>query len=43
MIAALDKHIAEHTVEGVEVGEDGEIVVDDAEPAPAFDASEAVL
>lgn len=43
MVAALDAYIAENTVEGVEVDENGEIAVDDTEPAPTFDASEAVL
>lgn len=41
MVAALDKHIEENMVDGVEVGEDGEIAVFD-EDAPAFDAAEAV-
>lgn len=40
MVAALDAHIAEHTVEGVEVDEDGEIATED--DAPTFDAAEAV-
>ena len=43
MVAALDKYIEENTVDGVEVDENGEIAVDDDEPAPTFDASEAVL
>lgn len=42
MVEALDAHIAENTVEGVEVTEDGEIIVPDGEDAPTFDASEAV-
>ena len=42
MVAALDAHIAENTVEGVEVNEDGEITVPEDEDAPTFDASEAV-
>ena len=42
MIAALDAHIEAHTFEGVEVNEDGEITVADAEDAPTFDPSEAV-
>lgn len=36
MIAALDKHIEENMVEGVEVGEDGEVTALDEE-APAED------
>ena len=36
MVAALDKHIEENTVDGVDFDEDGE-------PAPVFDAAEAVL
>lgn len=40
MVAALDAHIAENTVEGVEVDEDGEIATE--EDAPTFDAAEAV-
>lgn len=43
MVAALDKYIEEHTVEGVEIDANGEIAVYDEEPAPTFDASEAVL
>ena len=42
MIAALDAHIEAHTIDGVEVNEDGEITVDDGEGAPTFDPSEAV-
>lgn len=42
MVAALDAHIEENTVEGVEVDEDGEIIVPDDEDAPSFDASQAV-
>lgn len=42
MVAALDAHIAENTVEGVEVNEDGEITATEDEDAPTFDASEAV-
>ena len=42
MVAALDAHIEENTVEGVEVDEDGEIAVADDEDAPSFDASQAV-
>lgn len=42
MVAQLDAYIAAHMVEGVEVDEDGEITVDDGEPEPTFDASEAV-
>lgn len=34
MVAALDKHIEENMVDGVEINEDGEIAVDDDEPAP---------
>lgn len=41
MVAELDKHIEEHTVEGVEVDDDGEITVD--EDAPTFDAADAVV
>lgn len=43
MVAALDKHIQEHTVEGVEVNEDGEISVADDDDAPNFDAADAVV
>lgn len=43
MVAALDKHIETNMVDGVEVYEDGEVIVDDGEPAPEFDATEAVL
>lgn len=43
MVAALDKHIEEHTVEGVEVNEDGEISVADDDDAPNFDAADAVV
>lgn len=43
MVAALDAHIAENTVDGVEVNEDGEIAVAEDEDAPTFDASQAVL
>lgn len=42
MVAQLDAYIAAHMVEGVEVDEKGEITVDDGEPEPTFDASEAV-
>lgn len=42
MVAALDAHIEANTVEGVEVDEDGEVVVSDDEDAPSFDASQAV-
>lgn len=42
MVEALDAHIAENTVEGVEVAEDGEITATEDEDAPTFDASEAV-
>lgn len=42
MVAALDAHIEENTVEGVEVDEDGEVAVPDDEDAPSFDASQAV-
>ena len=42
MVAALDAHIEGHMVDGVEItGEDD--AEDDGEPAPTFDASEAVL
>lgn len=41
MVAALDKHIEENTVEGVTVDDDGEIVTD--EEAPSFDAADAVV
>lgn len=43
MVAALDKHIEENTVEGVEVNEDGEITVAEDEDAPNFDAADAVV
>ena len=43
MVAALDAHIAENAVDGVEVNEDGEISVAEDEDAPTFDASQAVL
>lgn len=43
MVAALDKHIQEHTVEGVEVNEDGEFSVADDDDAPNFDAADAVV
>lgn len=43
MVAKLDAHIADHMVNGVEVDENGEITVDDGEPEPTFDASQAVL
>lgn len=39
MVAAMDKHIEEHTVEDVTVG-NGEDA--DGEPLPSFDAAEAV-
>lgn len=41
MVAALDKHIEENTVEGVTIDDDGEIVTD--EEAPSFDAADAVV
>lgn len=42
MVAALDAHIDANMVDGVDVeGEDD--AEDDGEPAPTFDASEAVL
>lgn len=42
MVAALDAHIEANMVDGVDV-EDEADAEDDGEPAPAFDASEAVL
>lgn len=39
MVAALDAHIDANMVDGVDIDEDAE---DDGEPAPVFDASEAV-
>lgn len=42
MVAALDAHIEANMVDGVDV-EDEADAEDDSEPAPAFDASEAVL
>lgn len=41
MVAALDAHIDANMVDGVDFDEDD--VEDDGEPAPSFDASEAVL
>lgn len=41
MVAALDKHIEENTVDGVDIDEDGEGVPD--EDAPTFDAADAVV
>lgn len=41
MVAALDAHIEANMVDGVEIDEDD--AEDDGEPAPSFDASEAVL
>lgn len=41
MVAALDAHIEANMVDGVDITEDD--AEDDGEPAPAFDASEAVL
>ena len=41
MVAALDKHIEENTVDGVDIDEDGEGVPD--EGAPTFDAADAVV
>lgn len=41
MVAALDAHIDANTVDGVDIDEDA--AEDDGEPAPTFDASEAVL
>lgn len=41
MVAELDDYIEAHTVEGVEVDDDGEITVD--EDAPNFDAADAVV
>lgn len=41
MVAALDAHIEANTVDGAEII-DGD-TEDDGEPAPTFDASEAVL
>lgn len=48
MVAALDAEIEEHMVSGANFTEDGVEIIDDAteddgEPAPAFDASEAVM
>lgn len=40
MVAALDAHIEANMVDGVDIDEDAE---DDGEPAPVFDAAEAVL
>lgn len=42
IIDALDAHIEANMVDGVEVDDDGEITVDDGEPEPTFDASQAV-
>ena len=43
MVAALDEHIAEHTVDDVDPDADeAEDIVEDSEPAPVFDAAEAV-
>lgn len=42
MVAALDAHIEANMVEDEDFDEDGEGVADDGEPAPAFDAAEAV-
>ena len=41
MVAALDAHIEANMVDGVDVTDDD--AEDDGEPAPTFDASEAVL
>ena len=41
MVAALDAHIEANMVDGVDIDEDA--AEDDGEPAPTFDASEAVL
>lgn len=41
MVAALDKHIEENAVDGVDIDEDGEGVPD--EDAPTFDAADAVV
>lgn len=41
MVDALDKHIEENTVDGVDIDEDGEGVPD--EEAPTFDAADAVV
>lgn len=41
MVDALDKHIEENTVDGVDIDEDGEGVPD--EDAPTFDAADAVV
>jgi hypothetical protein len=41
MVAALDAHIDANTVNGVDIDDDA--AEDDGEPAPTFDASEAVL
>lgn len=41
MVAALDAHIEANMVDGVEITDDD--AEDDGEPAPTFDASEAVL
>lgn len=49
MVAALDAEIEEHMVAGAEFTDDGVKIIDeddaedDGEPAPAFDASEAVM
>lgn len=43
MVSALDEYIDANMAGGMEVAEDGEITVDDGEPEPTFDASEAVL
>lgn len=42
MVAALDAHIEANMVDGVDVEYEAD-AEDDGEPAPAFDASEAVL
>lgn len=41
IVAALDAHIEANMVDGVDIDEDA--AEDDGEPAPVFDASEAVL
>lgn len=41
MVEAMDKHIEDHTVEDVTIGNDGDADAD-GEPLPSFDAAEAV-